>query len=140
VGKENLLNQIYDMNILSSKGKPDTEGAVLARGTLGGDASAKLLHEGLAGTTVDASVAAQLRLPVTQGVLITSVVANGPAAQAGLKAGDVIVRLNERAVTDVAALLDNVLNKRSGEQVTLQIYRGTQLATVNVTLGTLHVP
>lgn len=95
---------------------------------------------GLAGTTVDASAAAQLQLPVTQGVLITGVVANGPAAQAGLKAGDVIVRLNERAVTDEAALLDNVLNKRPGEQVTLQVYRGTQLATVNVTLGSLHVP
>jgi S1-C subfamily serine protease len=95
---------------------------------------------GLADTTVDADVAAQLRLPITQGVLITSVVANSPAAQAGLKAGHVIVRLNERAVTDVAALLDNVLNKRPGEQVTLQVYRGTQLATVNVTLGALHVP
>jgi S1-C subfamily serine protease len=95
---------------------------------------------GLTGTSVDATVAAQLRLPVTHGVLVTSVVANGPAAQAGLKVGDVIVRLNDRVVTDEAVLLDNVLNKPPGEQVTLQVHRGNQLATVNVTLGKLTIP
>ena len=95
---------------------------------------------GLAGTSVDASVAGRLQLPVTQGVLITSVDANGPAAQGGLRAGDVIVRLDDRAVTDEVALLNNVLNKRPGEQVALQVYRGTQRSTLNVTLGTLRLP
>ena len=94
---------------------------------------------GLQGTTVDTTAAAQLQLPVTQGVLVTSVTANGPAAQAGVKAGDVIVRLNSTAVTDATRLLDNVLNKSPGEKVTLQIYRGSQLATVNVTLGKLNI-
>jgi S1-C subfamily serine protease len=95
---------------------------------------------GLAGTTVDATVAAQFRLPVTQGVLVASVAASGPAAQAGLRAGDIIVRLNDTAVTDEAALLDNVLNKSPGVQVALQVYRGNQRSTVNVTLGNLHIP
>ncbi len=95
---------------------------------------------GLAGTTVDATVAAQFRLPVTQGVLVTSVAANGPAAQAGLRAGDIIVRVNDTAVTDEAALLDNVLNKSPGEKVALQVYRGNRRSTVNVTLGNLHIP
>lgn len=95
---------------------------------------------GLAGTTVDATVAAQLRLPVTQGVLVTSLAANGPAAQAGVKAGNIIVRINSTAVTDEAGLLDNVLNKRPGERITLQVYRGSQLTTVKVTLGKLSIP
>ena len=94
---------------------------------------------GLAGTTVDATVAAQLQLPVRQGVLIASVTADGPAAQAGLKTGEVIVRLNDTAVTDEAVLLNNVLNKRPGEQVMLQVYRGRQLVMVNVTLGKLSM-
>ncbi|HEX6483806.1 MAG TPA: trypsin-like peptidase domain-containing protein, partial [Ktedonobacteraceae bacterium] len=76
---------------------------------------------GLQGTTVDTTAAAQLQLPVTQGVLVTSVTANGPAAKAGLQVGDVIVRLNSTAVTDEAGLLDNVLNKNPGEQVALQV-------------------
>lgn len=95
---------------------------------------------GLEGTTVDATAAAQLQLPVSQGVLVASVDANGPAAQAGLKAGDVVVRINNIAVTDEARLLDNVLNKRPGEKVTLQVYRGSQLLTMNVTLGKLNLP
>lgn len=95
---------------------------------------------GLEGTNVDATVAAQLQLPVTQGVLVTGVDTNGTAAQAGLKAGDVIVRINDTAVTDNSALLNNVLNKSPGEKVALQVYRGTQRSTVNVTLGTLHIP
>jgi S1-C subfamily serine protease len=95
---------------------------------------------GLEGTTVDATAAAQLMLPVMHGVLVASVNANGPAAQAGLKAGDVIVRLNSTAVTDEAGLLDNVLNKSPGEQVALQVYRGSQLSTVKVTLGKLSIP
>ena len=95
---------------------------------------------GLEGTTVDATAAAQLKLPVTQGVLVASVTANGPAAQAGLKAGDVIVRLDNTAVTDEAGLQDNVLNKNPGAKVALQIYRGSQLSTLNVTLGKLSIP
>ena len=95
---------------------------------------------GLQGTTVDATVAALLQLPTTQGVLVASVDANDPAAQAGLKAGDMIVRINDTAVTDDSALLDNVLNKSPGEKVALQVYSGNQRSTVNVTLGNLHIP
>lgn len=95
---------------------------------------------GLQSTTIDATAAAQLQLPVKNGVLVTSVDSSGPAAQAGLKTGDVIVRINSTAVTDEAGLQDNVLNKSPGEQVTLQIYRGNQLSTVNVTLGKLSIP
>ena len=85
-------------------------------------------------------MAALLQLPATQGVLVASVDANDPAAQAGLKAGDMIVRINDTAVTDESALLDNVLNKSPGEKVALQVYSGNQRSTVNVTLGNLHIP
>jgi putative serine protease PepD len=93
---------------------------------------------GLQGTTIDASTAERLQLPVQQGVLVASVNANSPAAQAGVRAGDIIVRINNTAVTDEATLQDNVLNKSPGEKVTLQIYRGNQQSTVSVTLGSLR--
>jgi S1-C subfamily serine protease len=68
----------------------------------------------------------QLKLPVTQGVLVTRVDSNNPVAQAGLNANDIIVRINNTAVRDVSSLMNNVLNKNPGEQVMLQIYRGHQ--------------
>lgn len=101
---------------------------------------AGLADLGLEGTTVDAQTAAQLKLPVTQGVLVTDVAANGPAAQAGLKTGDIVVRIDTTAVTDEASLLNTVLNRDPGEAVTLQIYRGNQRSTVHVTLGKLQNP
>jgi S1-C subfamily serine protease len=94
---------------------------------------------GLAGTSVDAPVAALLQLPVTQGVLVSSVDPNGPAGQVGLKADDIIVRIDDTPVTNESALLDNVLNRSPGEKVALQIYRGNQRSTVNVTLGKLQI-
>jgi len=96
--------------------------------------SGRVTNIGLEGTSVDATVATRFQLPVTQGVLVASVNANGPAAQAGSKAGDIIVRINDTAVTDEASLLDNVLNKSPGEKVALQVYRGNQRSTVNLIL------
>ena len=98
-----------------------------------------LANLGLTGTSVDTTVAAQLQLPITQGVLIASVNASSPAARAGLKSGDIIVRVDDTAVANESALLDSVLNRNPGERVTLQIYRGNQQMTVNVTLGRLQV-
>lgn len=92
---------------------------------------------GLQGTTVNARMAAQYQFPVDQGVLIASVTANGPAAQAGLKAGEIIVQIDNTVVTNISELYDFVLSKNPGEQVTLQVYQGNQRLSVTVTLGKL---
>lgn len=84
---------------------------------------------------VDATLAAQNNLAVTSGVLIVTVTPGSPAATAGLKAGDVIVQVGNRAVTDVASLADNLMAMNPGQVVPVHIYRGSQQLTVNVTLG-----
>jgi putative serine protease PepD len=80
-----------------------------------------------------------MQLPVNQGVLVTSVTTNGPAAQAGLKVGEIIVQINDTVVAGVPDLLNQILNKSPGEKVTLQVYSGSKSSTVNVTLGTLNL-
>jgi S1-C subfamily serine protease len=59
---------------------------------------------------------------------------NGPAATAGLKAGDVILQIDSTAVTDVQSLGDALLSKSPGDTVAVTINRGGQQMTVNVTL------
>ncbi len=86
---------------------------------------------------VDASVAAQFNLSVDHGVLIASVTSNGPAARAGLKAGDVILQIDNTQVTDVQSMGDALLSKSPGDTVAVTINRGGQQMTVNVTLGEL---
>ena len=82
-------------------------------------------------------MAAQFNLSVDQGVLIASETATGPAATAGLKAGDVIVQLDNTPVINVQSLRDALLSKSPGDTVAVKIYRGSQQMTVNVTLSEL---
>jgi S1-C subfamily serine protease len=93
---------------------------------------------GIRGADVDPTLAAQDNLAVDHGVLIVSTVPNGPAAQAGLRAGDVIVNIDKHAVNDTSSLADVLISKNPGETGAVQVYRGKQQMTVNVTLGELQ--
>jgi S1-C subfamily serine protease len=88
-------------------------------------------------TDVNSSVAAQSNLAVDQGALIVSVVPNGAADQAHLQAGDVIVQIGNKQVTDVSTLGDALASENPGDVVSVHVYRGNQQITVNVTLGEL---
>jgi S1-C subfamily serine protease len=89
--------------------------------------------------SVDQALAAQANLSVNQGALVVSVVPNGPAAQAGIKPGDVIVQVDNQAINDVSSLTDVLLSKNPGQKVSVRVYRGSQQMTFNVTLGELTI-
>jgi membrane-associated protease RseP (regulator of RpoE activity) len=68
---------------------------------------------------------------VTQGVSIKSVVTNGPAAKAGLKAGDVITAVDGKNIGDAAALRDIIQNHKSGDEITLTVVTITAAGPTN---------
>lgn len=72
---------------------------------------------------------------VDYGVLLVQVEPGGPAAQAGLQAGDVITALDGQAVYSVDHLLQRVLRHRPGDRVSVLAVRNGQKFTVVVTLG-----
>jgi serine protease Do len=73
----------------------------------------------------------------TEGALVADVVADAPAAKAGLKRGDVIVRFHGQPVHDSNELPRLVATIAPGTTVEMDILReGTKL-TIPVTLGTL---
>jgi S1-C subfamily serine protease len=105
--------------------------------------SGKVTHTGRAAlgvevATVDATMAQQDNLSVDHGLLIAQVQSGGAAARAGLQAGDVIVQVDNRDVTDTSSLADVLANKNPGDKVSVKIYRGNQQETVTVTLGELQ--
>lgn len=64
----------------------------------------------------------------------SSVIAGSPAEKAGLKAGDIILDVNQQVV-DAAAPLGEVINQYNpGDTVTLRIDRQTEILFLNVTL------
>src|SRR5256885_5872488 len=81
--------------------------------------SGRAVHTGRAALgvsveSVDPSLAAQYNLAVDQGALIVSVQPNGPAAKAGLRAGDVIVQVDNTPVVDTSSLGDALVSKDPG--------------------------
>jgi len=91
---------------------------------------------GLAGVTVNGEVAAQFNLQGTpQGIYVAQVVEGGPAAQAGIKEGDVVTGINNQAITDFEQMISYLFNNTApGDTVALQLLRGGQTTTVNVKL------
>src|SRR5271167_2971873 len=71
------------------------------------------------------------------GVLIGDVSANTPAANAGLKKGDVIVKLNGQAESDSNDLRNTISQMAPGTQVKLDIWRDGKVQPFTVTLGEL---
>ena len=69
---------------------------------------------------------------VSEGILITSVNENSPAAKAGLKAGDVITAVDGEKV-DSPGDVSRVINKKQDGPVTLTIVRDRATLTVTVT-------
>lgn len=70
-----------------------------------------------------------------RGLLVVGVKPHGPAADAGLREGDVIVELEGEPAVSVDQLATLTLTKRPGEQVQLTYERAGSRASATVTLG-----
>ncbi|WP_083462717.1 trypsin-like peptidase domain-containing protein [Kitasatospora griseola] len=71
------------------------------------------------------------------GAVIVSVSAGGPAAAAGLQAGDVITKINDTAITSPSALTTALAGFSPGDKVTVGYQRDGKNQSADVTLGTL---
>ena len=69
------------------------------------------------------------------GVLIGEVVANGPADNAGILAGDIVTKLDGKTVSDATEFRNAIAEFRPNSVVKLEIYREGKLLTHDVTLG-----
>ena len=71
---------------------------------------------------------------VKDGVLISEVLVNTPAAAGGLKAGDVVTALNGRAVASPSDLTREVREAQPGSSIDLRLMRDRKEITVKVTI------
>ncbi len=87
---------------------------------------------GVSAQTVTPVLAEGLGLPADAGVVLGDVDPNGPAARAGLQAGDVVLALNGKPMENGRQFRINVYTHGVGEQVAIQVRRGSRTVTVNV--------
>ena len=76
----------------------------------------------------------------TGGVIITGVLQNGPAAQAGLQPGDVITAVNGKGVASVSQLLTAVAGLKPGTPAPLSVLRKGGASELAVTPGRRERP
>ena len=81
-----------------------------------------------------------LKLPVSEGVLISGVLQNGPAGASGMRPGDVVTKVADKAVGSRAQLLAAVAALKPEEPATMSIQRGQQAIELTVKVGQRPVP
>ncbi len=84
---------------------------------------------------LSAELAESLNLPVKSGVLITGVLQSGPAAQGGVRPGDVVVKVGDKPVRNTADLFAAVAALPPNQPAQLGLQRGAQALQVQVKVG-----
>jgi len=90
---------------------------------------------GVSAATVTPTIQQYYHLSVDAGVLIVSVISDGPADEAGLRAGDVIVSMGDEDISTADDLTAAITSHQIGDQVEIVYYRGNVQQVVNATLG-----
>lgn len=93
------------------------------------------VHGGTIGTAVQAitpELAAALRLPSDNGVIVTDVAPGGPAAKAGLRPYDRVQSIDGAPVDSVPTFVMNMYLRKSGDHVRLGVMRGNEKLTLNI--------
>jgi S1-C subfamily serine protease len=114
--------------------------------------SGKVEHAymGVSVTQITSDLSSVARLPIAHGLLVTRVQAGTASAKAGLRAGktqvtvggqsyllggDVIVAVDGKPVSTTEALRAVIAQKRPGDTIELQLYRGSKKTTLKLQLG-----
>src|SRR5665213_13769 len=105
----------------------------VVEGALGG--GVKLTWIGAEGQPVTGEIAGSLGLLRPGGVVLKSVFPGGPAANAGLRTGDVILSVDGTEVDDMQGLNYRVATHKAGEVVKLHVSSGGKQRDVEATLA-----
>lgn len=84
---------------------------------------------------IDAKLAQAFNLDKSEGALVSEVVKDSPADRAGLKSGDVVVKINGRLVENVGSLRSTIALMKPQEQVKLSLIRNKKPVEITATIG-----
>jgi Do/DeqQ family serine protease len=83
---------------------------------------------------LDGNLAKKQDLEISEGVLVDSVNKESAAMEAGVKKGDVIVKVGQTKINSVAELQEQIARHRPGDKVNLTVYRDGKETILATTL------
>ncbi len=81
-------------------------------------------------------LARTLNLPYPEGVVIIGVLRKGPADEAGVRPGDVVLDVAGKPVVNTGQLLNAVAALKPGSEAAIKVLRGGKATTLQVRIGT----
>jgi len=84
---------------------------------------------------IQPELAESLGLKSTRGAIVGAIERGSPAEKSGLRLGDVIFQINNRAVPDVSTALNAIAEIPPGKTVPVKVLRRNQELTIEVTVG-----
>ena len=84
--------------------------------------------------TVDAELAEKENLDVSQGVYINDLFEGGGAYKAGIEIGDVIISINDKAVSSSPELQEQISRYRPGDEIKVEVDRNGKVRVFQVEL------
>jgi len=84
---------------------------------------------------IDQTTADYYGLPDPNGVIVSEVTPNGPAAEAGLQEGDIIREVDGHKIKNNLDLIGRIASHQPGDEVRLDVYRGRESVRLQATLG-----
>jgi serine protease Do len=97
--------------------------------------SVKRAYLGIILQSIDKELSDALGLDKTEGILISDIVKESPAAKAGLQQGDIIVQYNDKPVKNVNKFRNEIGMMAPDSKVQIKILRNRKPQTLTVCLG-----
>jgi|YelNatPaOPRAMG01_1025707.scaffolds.fasta_scaffold20421_3 serine protease Do len=86
--------------------------------------------------SLDDSTKIMLGIPRdVRGAIIESVIERSPAEKAGLRPGDIIVKMDDRDIKEADDVMEIMMRKKVGEELVLRVWREGKVITLRAKLG-----
>jgi serine protease DegQ len=95
---------------------------------------------GIEAQNLTSKLAESFGLPSASGALIAGVLGEGPADHAGLKAGDVLIAINKKKVTNSATMLNLIAVLEPNKNAVLTIMRAGKQMDIDTLIGKRPTP
>lgn len=79
----------------------------------------------------------RIALNVDNGVIVTSVVENSPAEKGGIELGDIILKIDDKAINNHKDLV-KLVRKNTNKKVVIEIKRQGKMKKISLTIGKLE--